>query len=672
MSRTSRPALDLSRRLLLGGGRRDRQTLALSVVAVALALTVVALTLGAIQGLSTRDHRADWTRPAPAAAGDATALQSLSTTYVAGRPVQVVRLAALPGASAPPVPPGMSAFPAPGAATWSPALRALLADRPAQAAALGGDAGAATLDDAAVAAPDQLVAVLGVPLAELRHAPSWRDPVAVDTFVAPTPIDGFAGRASAADGEGAQYVALGWIAAVLLIVPVLTLGGAAVRLGARRRTERFAALRLAGAPAGLLRRCLALEVGLVVVAGAAAAWLATVALTPAVARVRVGGGRFHTADLRLDALVWLGLAGAAALLLLASAAPSLRSASRNPLAVVHAHTPRSPGWWRVALAAAVVVVFSQVARSDGASLVLVMIVFAGLFGVLNVIGPLVVTFLGRIMLWASRRRGPGLLLAARRVLDDPRAVWRVVSGVVLAAFVAGFLALFQVASAADLSAGTARTYEVVVPADGADAAAERAEAALREAGLDLPVRRGDPEVLWSLSIGDADAAALKVRLPVAEDAADRARGALLAAFPGAPAGSGDDVAVRDAQFPKDFALAALVILLTSFLVAAASTAITVAATTLDRREVYRRLWHAGVPVTVLDRARTLESLVPVVVGTGLAIAAGVFAAAPLTLQGGGISVTGVGLLVLTVGIGLAGVLLAVRSSRPLLVAVARS
>lgn len=667
------PALDLSRRLLLGGGRRDRQTLALAVVAVALALTVVALTLGAVQGLSARDHRADWTRPAPAAAGSATALQSLSTTYVDGRPVQVVRLAALPGASASdlPVPPGMRAFPAPGQAAWSPALRALLDDRPALADALG-RAEVTTLGEDAVAVPDQLVAVLGVPAAALRHAPTWQDPVVSGTLAAPTRIDGFAGRSSGADSEGAQYVGLGWIAAVLLVVPVLTLGGAAVRLGARRRSERFAALRLAGAPAGLLRRCLALEVGLVVAAGATAAWLATFALTPAVAQVSVGGGRFRTGDLRLDVLAWLGLTAGAGLLLLASAAPALRTAVRNPLAVVQAHAPRSPGWWRVVVAALVVVGFSQVARSDGASLVLVMIVFAGLFGVLNVIGPLVVTLLGRIMLRASRRRGPGLLLAARRVLDDPRAVWRVVSGVVLAAFVAGFLALFQVAGAADVPSGAARTYEVVVPAAEARAAAGRAEEALRTAGLDLPVHVGAPDVLWAVSASETETTTLKVRLPAAEAAADRARGALLGAFPGAPAASGADVAERDAQFPADFALAALVVLLTSFVVAAAATAITVAATTLDRRETYRRLWHAGVPVTVLDRARTLESLVPVVVGTALAIGAGIFAAAPLTLQGGGVSTGGVGLLALTAAIGLAGVLLAVRCSRPLLVAVARS
>ncbi|UUW90672.1 hypothetical protein [Pimelobacter simplex] len=669
------PALDLSRRLLLGGGRRDRQTLALSVLAVALALTVVALTLGAIQGLSERDHRADWTRPAAAAADSATAVQSLSTTYVDGRPVQVVRLAALPGADAAdlPVPPGMRAFPAPGQAAWSPALRALLADRPAQAAALGGkDSGAATLGDDVVAGPDQLVAVVGVPVRTLRDTPTWQDPVAHGTLVAPTRIDGFAGTASGEESEGTQYVALGWIAAVLLVVPVLTLGGAAVRLGARRRSERFAALRLAGAPAGLLRRCLALEVGLVVVAGAAAAWLVTFALTPLVARVSVGGGRFRTGDLRLDALAWLGLVAGAGLLLTASAAPTLRAALRNPLAVVQAHTPRSPGWWRVAVAALVVVGFSQVARSDGASLVLVMIVFAGLFGVLNVIGPLVVTLLGRIMLVLSRGRGPGLLLAARRVLDDPRAVWRVVSGVVLAAFVAGFLALFQVAGAGDLGTGTARTYEVVVPADGARAAADRAEDALRTAGLDLPVRVGDPDVLWAVSAAGTETTTLQVRLPTAPAAADQARGALAAAFPGAPAASGADVASRDAQFPEDFAVAALVVLLTSFLVAASATAITVAATTLDRRETYRRLWHAGVPVTVLDRARTLESLVPVVVGTALATGAGIFAAAPLTLQGGGVSASGVGMLALTAAIGLAGVLLAVRCSRPLLLAVARS
>lgn len=662
------PAIDISRRLLVGGGRRDTQTLGLSVAALAMAMTVAALTLGVINGLVIRDHRLDWTRPAPAT-GKALAVQSLSTTYVSGQPVQVVRLAGLSESQDLPTPPGMTSFPQPGQAAWSPALRSLLEHRPAQAAALGG-AEASTLGREAVS-PGQLLAVIGVPADQLQGAAAWQDPVAGDRMAPPTLIDGFDGRASSADADDRQYVALGWVAAVLLLVPALTLGGSAARLGERRRTERLATLRLIGAPARLLRHCLALEVGVMVAAGAISAWLVTLLTTPLLARVQVGGAQFNAADLRLGPVVWLGLVVVMSAVLFASTATSLRSALANPLAVVEAHSRRQPGWWRVAVAACVVIAFSQVARGDGANLVLIVIVFAGLFGVLNVVGPLVVSLLGKLMLGLSRGRGPGLLLAARRVLDDPQAAWRAVSGVALAAFVAGFLALFQVSGSIPFH-GAPNSFEVAVPASDAANAARLANENLRAAGIDIPVSLGVPEILLSTSLEGDQTATLKIPLPADADAADLARGVMLRTFPGAPAATAEDLSARDERFPTDIANAAIIVLLTSFATAVTATAITVTAATLDRREVYRRLWQAGVSVTVLDRARNLERSLPLLAGTLLSASAGMFAAAPLTLQGGGVSLSGGGLVVLTLALGLTGTVLAVRCSRPLLMAVTRS
>ena len=46
------------------------------------------------------------------------------------------------------------------------------------------------------------------------------------------------------------YQALAVIALVLLVVPLVSLGGAAARLSARRRDDRLATLRLLGATPG--------------------------------------------------------------------------------------------------------------------------------------------------------------------------------------------------------------------------------------------------------------------------------------------------------------------------------------------------------------------------------------------------------------------------------------
>lgn len=48
------------------------------------------------------------------------------------------------------------------------------------------------------------------------------------------------------------YMGLAWVAALVLVVPLFTLGASAARLSARRRDERLASLRLIGASTTLI------------------------------------------------------------------------------------------------------------------------------------------------------------------------------------------------------------------------------------------------------------------------------------------------------------------------------------------------------------------------------------------------------------------------------------
>ncbi|MER5217093.1 hypothetical protein ABT063_42830 [Streptomyces sp. NPDC002838] len=64
----------------------------------------------------------------------------------------------------------------------------------------------------------------------------------------------------------------------------------------------------------------------------------------------------------------------------------------------------------------------------------------------------------------------------------------------------------------------------------------------------------------------------------------------------------------------------------SFLVAAASAGLTAAANVPDRRRVYGLLRLVGTPLKVLDRARTRETALPLLVLAGGTIAAGVYGA----------------------------------------------
>ena len=94
---------------------------------------------------------------------------------------------------------------------------------------------------------------------------------------------------------------------------------------------------------------------------------------------------------------------------------------------------------------------------------------------------------------------------------------------------------------------------------------------------------------------------------------------------------------------------------------------------LDRRRTYRQLALIGVPMAVLDRARSLETQVPLVLLAVGSTVTGIVAAAPLTrlgLSGSGVDLPGFVVLVGCTGLGLLGVRVACAASRPLLARVA--
>ena len=78
------------------------------------------------------------------------------------------------------------------------------------------------------------------------------------------------------------------------------------------------------------------------------------------------------------------------------------------------------------------------------------------------------------------------------------------------------------------------------------------------------------------------------------------------------------------------------------------------------------------PLATLERARVLECTSPMVACAALAVFAGLFTAAPITLSSGSVSLTGAGLLLLTIVLGAVGVHLAIRASRGQLRSVAQA
>ncbi|PRB18980.1 FtsX-like permease family protein [Microbacterium sp. MYb62] len=238
------------------------------------------------------------------------------------------------------------------------------------------------------------------------------------------------------------YQALAAIALVLLVVPLMSLGGAAARLSARRRDERLSTLRLLGvSPAGVTVATVAESV-LVAAAGALAGVVGHVALSPLIGLIPFRGEPLGFAAVILPpqqiSLVFAGVLVLAA----TSAVIGLRRVVISPLGVRTRTVASKAHWIRAVVAAgaiAIAFVLIKVFPSIG-GVVMTIVVLAALFGValgvLNLVGPWVLKVSASGQL--RRAEQPERLLAARIVLDSPQAAWRQVGGISMASFMAVF------------------------------------------------------------------------------------------------------------------------------------------------------------------------------------------------------------------------------------------
>ncbi|MDO5626727.1 MAG: FtsX-like permease family protein [Mobilicoccus sp.] len=237
----------------------------------------------------------------------------------------------------------------------------------------------------------------------------------------------------------AAYVVLALVACALLISPILGLGGAAARLGARGRSRRLASLRLLGMTGrevvsmSLVESLVQAVVGLVLGTGI---YVLSLPLWRAVSLQDrpAGGGDMLTPW-------WLYLAVVAVLLALAAASTvlGLTRVRISPLGVATQQTPPALRWWRAAALVVAFVVFIVATQGfrvfdiNVASYAVVAGLIAIVIGAVNLVGPFVL----QLAAYAGIRTGsPSRLLAARRVLADPRGAWRNVAGVALLGVVA--------------------------------------------------------------------------------------------------------------------------------------------------------------------------------------------------------------------------------------------
>ena len=251
------------------------------------------------------------------------------------------------------------------------------------------------------------------------------------------------------------YLILAVIATVMMVIPLLSLAGAAARLGLSRRERDLARLRLLGATGGQVRGGTLLVQCAYAVLGALMGAVGYVATLPA-----WGSLRFTGRSLGVDNM-WLGLP----LLLLAltvvvtlagvSAATALQRVAVTPLGVSRQALPAKVHWIRAVALVAVLVVWMSLGPTlmgggTAVALTITLIFFAVGGFMINLVGPLVMWVLGAIMHKFARR--PAMLLASRRIMNDPKSLWRCLGGVALVSFV---VAVVQVGASASAGSGDA-------------------------------------------------------------------------------------------------------------------------------------------------------------------------------------------------------------------------
>lgn len=307
----------------------------------------------------------------------------------------------------------------------------------------------------AVATASLLVCVAGLAAFEARNTTP--------------PGAGAGGLAIDAAAIGDLYVTLAWIATTCMVIPILTLGGVAARLAIARRDQRLAALRLAGGTTGQVTLMTLAEAAAQALVGALAGVVLYVAVLPLVARLTFQGRTFELSELLLP--LWkTGLVVAAVVLVaVLSGASSLARVAVSPLGVAARTSPKRLSLLRLLAAAAAAVAWVLVITpmKEPDRLVIVLVLGAVILAV-NAVGPWVVMVAGRL----AARVAPTAttLLAARRIVDDPKSTWRAVGALGLAVVVTGFTSLTVVQDpapgleqylAADLGTGAFVTLAII-------------------------------------------------------------------------------------------------------------------------------------------------------------------------------------------------------------------
>ncbi|TQS42327.1 FtsX-like permease family protein [Cryptosporangium phraense] len=692
-------------RLAVTGGREAITRLVLIATATALGVGMLLAVVAGINAVTTQNDRTAWLSVRGEDTDPSGSLWWLDRDdFFRGQEIQRVDVAvAGPGA---PVPPGIDRLPAPGEYYVSPALHSLLASAPA--AQLGDrfpgrEAGLLGVD--AVPAPDDLIVLVGRSPADLSAVDGVSRVGAIST--------------STPESDASAIKAILGIVAIGLLLPILIFINSATRLSAARREQRFAAMRLIGATPRQISWVAATESTVAVVLGTAVGFALYEALRAPIADVPFTGAASYPDDVSLTVGAGLVVALGVPVVAAFSSLFALRRVRISPLGVTRRVTPRAPGFWRVVpliagLAELAWLVGRRPSSSDSQT-------FAYLGGILLVMIGLIVagpwlTMVGARAL-AARSSRPSTLIAARRLADDPKAAFRSVSGLVLALFVTtvaiGVITTMTADRTAEHDTGDASLMHLYVPGTAAarfsvvdelraipgvtevaelrtepgsdyttlascaelagwsslgrcpeGAAVVEVQSAVLEPGRTWPASTVGPAEFANLA-----AAEFFVQTDGSTAALERARTTLENGFPGfvPPPSTERDLALGFVKAMAVWRQVADVVILAGLPIAGCSLAVGVVGGLIERRRPFSLLRLSGAPLAVLRRVVALESALPLLVVSAVAVGSGLLAAHLFLRSQLDISLRAPGAeYYLVVGVGLAVGLALVASTLPLL------
>ena len=443
----------LGLRLTLASGREAALRVLVTAAAVALGVGLLLAALAGGNGLHAQTARGAWLDTAAQASRPTSTSHRLwwlsGIDQFGNQAIDRIDVAAA-GRDAP-VPPGIPHVPGPGEYFASPALAALLRSEPANELRdryPGHQIG--TIGAAALPSPNSLIIVIGHSARQLSQAPGAIQVGAIQR----TPANCYACQNTTGSGPVLQFILAG--GAVALLLPVLILIATASRLSAARREERFAAMRLVGATPRQVSVVSAVEAVVAAVAGVAVGFALFFVFRPLLYHVPFTGAPLAQGDLSLHSIdIVLAVIGVP-LAAVVSARLALRRVQISPLGVKRRASSRPPRIARIIplLAGIAVLAYFDAAGKPaavGGQLLELLAGFVLLIVGLVLAGPWFTTAGARLM--ANRASRPSTLIAGRRLLDNPKAAFRFISGLVIALFIASAAIGALSSIAADSSSG---------------------------------------------------------------------------------------------------------------------------------------------------------------------------------------------------------------------------